>query len=293
MQLATTLQGVVTQQLLQTTDGQGRVVACEVLVATPAVRNLIREGKIHQIYSAMQAGGRFGMQTMDMSLAALVKAGQHQPGHGVRAVPRPRGAPTPGRRRRFAPHEHGRRGSRGHGRHDVGRRLCLIPTTTRSETSRGTSSPASWSRTTSAWSSNASARWATSRSRSQGEEGPQPRDQHRPAKIKLKDLAIFSRQFATMVNSGLPILRALSILAEQTEQQGAREDRSSLVRIDVEQGASLSRPPWRSTRRRSTTCSSRWSSPARRAASSTTCCSAWRTSDRDARSSCARRSSRR
>jgi twitching motility protein PilT len=76
VQLATTLQGVVTQQLLQTADGLGRVVAVEVLICTPAVRNLIREGKVHQIYSIMQAGGRFGMQTMDQSLANLVKAGQ-------------------------------------------------------------------------------------------------------------------------------------------------------------------------------------------------------------------------
>ena len=76
VQLATTLQGVVTQQLLQTTDGQGRVAAVEVLVTTPAIRNLIREGKVHQIYSAMQAGGRYGMQTMDMSIASHVKAGR-------------------------------------------------------------------------------------------------------------------------------------------------------------------------------------------------------------------------
>ena len=76
VQLATTLQGVVTQQLIQTADGQGRVVASEVLVATPGIRNLVREGKVHQIYSAMQAGGRYGMQTMDMSLAAHVKAGR-------------------------------------------------------------------------------------------------------------------------------------------------------------------------------------------------------------------------
>ena len=51
-------------------------MASEVLVTTPAIRNLIREGKVHQIYSAMQAGGRFGMQTMDMSIAAHVKAGR-------------------------------------------------------------------------------------------------------------------------------------------------------------------------------------------------------------------------
>ena len=46
------------------------------MVATPGIRNLIREGKVHQVYSAMQAGGRYGMQTMDMSLAAHVKAGR-------------------------------------------------------------------------------------------------------------------------------------------------------------------------------------------------------------------------
>ncbi|HTG47098.1 MAG TPA: type IV pilus twitching motility protein PilT [Actinomycetota bacterium] len=76
VQLSTTLQGVVTQQLIPTADGQGRVVASEVMVATPGIRNLIREGKVHQVYSAMQAGGRYGMQTMDMSLAAHVKAGR-------------------------------------------------------------------------------------------------------------------------------------------------------------------------------------------------------------------------
>jgi twitching motility protein PilT len=76
VQLATTLQGIVTQQLIPTVDGNGRVASCEVMVATPAIRNLIREGKVHQIYSAMQAGGRYGMQTMDMALAGHVKAGR-------------------------------------------------------------------------------------------------------------------------------------------------------------------------------------------------------------------------
>jgi twitching motility protein PilT len=76
VQLSTTLQGIVTQQLVPTSDGQGRAAAVEIMVATPGIRNLIREGKVHQIYSAMQAGGRYGMQTMDMSLAAHVKAGR-------------------------------------------------------------------------------------------------------------------------------------------------------------------------------------------------------------------------
>jgi twitching motility protein PilT len=76
VQLSTTLQGVVTQQLLPNYNETGRVVAAEVMVATPAIRNLIREAKIHQIYSAMQAGGGKGMVTMDMSLASLVTHGR-------------------------------------------------------------------------------------------------------------------------------------------------------------------------------------------------------------------------
>ena len=74
VQLAAALQGVCTQQLVPTADGAGRAVACEVMVATPAVRNLIREQKVHQIYSMLQAGGKHGMVTMDMSLAQLVRA---------------------------------------------------------------------------------------------------------------------------------------------------------------------------------------------------------------------------
>jgi twitching motility protein PilT len=73
VQLSVALQGIVTQQLLPRADGKGRVCAAEVLVPTPAVRNLIREGKTHQIYSALQTGGQAGMQTMDASLADLVR----------------------------------------------------------------------------------------------------------------------------------------------------------------------------------------------------------------------------
>ena len=76
MQLSIALQGIVTQQLLPTADGAGRVVACEVLVPTPAIRNLIREGKTHQIYSAIQTSGAVGMQTMDAHLAQLVRKGR-------------------------------------------------------------------------------------------------------------------------------------------------------------------------------------------------------------------------
>jgi twitching motility protein PilT len=76
VQLSVALQGIMTQQLLPTADGSGRVVACEVLVPTPAVRNLIREGKTHQIYSVLQTGSAQGMQTMDASLAMLIRHGK-------------------------------------------------------------------------------------------------------------------------------------------------------------------------------------------------------------------------
>jgi twitching motility protein PilT len=76
VQLSVALQGIVTQQLLPTADGAGRVAACEVLLATPAIRNLIREGKTHQIYSSLQTGGSLGMQTMDAALATLVRSGK-------------------------------------------------------------------------------------------------------------------------------------------------------------------------------------------------------------------------
>jgi twitching motility protein PilT len=75
VQLSVALQGIVTQQLLPTADGQSRVVACEVLIPTPGVRNLIREGKTHQIYSALQTGGQVGMQTMDSALVDLARRG--------------------------------------------------------------------------------------------------------------------------------------------------------------------------------------------------------------------------
>jgi twitching motility protein PilT len=74
--LAGVLQGVVSQQLLKTIDGNSRIAAVEVMIATPAIRNLIREGKVHQMYSLLQAGRQHGMVTMDQSMADLVKDGK-------------------------------------------------------------------------------------------------------------------------------------------------------------------------------------------------------------------------
>jgi twitching motility protein PilT len=74
MQLANTLQGIVTQTLVPTLDGKGRVPALEILFLDDAIRNLIRQGKIEQVYSYMQTGSRRGMQTMEQSLTDLVQA---------------------------------------------------------------------------------------------------------------------------------------------------------------------------------------------------------------------------
>ncbi len=75
VQLAAVLEGIVSQQLIEKQDGTGRVAALEILTATPAIRSLIREGKTHQIDSAVQTGSRFGMQSMDMSLIDLYRRG--------------------------------------------------------------------------------------------------------------------------------------------------------------------------------------------------------------------------
>jgi len=73
--LSTSLRGVISQQLLPTKGTPGRVAALEILVNTSAVANLIRLGKLDQLETAMQAGGRSGMQTMDSALMELVENG--------------------------------------------------------------------------------------------------------------------------------------------------------------------------------------------------------------------------
>ena len=78
-QLAFTLEGVVTQQLIPRSRGGGRILCAEVLVCTPAIKAVIREGKTHQIYSLMQAGQKFGIQTMNQALLQAVQDRQLKP----------------------------------------------------------------------------------------------------------------------------------------------------------------------------------------------------------------------
>lgn len=75
IQLAAVLKGIISQQLIPTEDNTGRVAALEIMINTPAIQNLIREGKTHQLQSLIQTGNKYGMKTMDMSLAELYKRG--------------------------------------------------------------------------------------------------------------------------------------------------------------------------------------------------------------------------
>ena len=74
-QLSLILLGIIVQQLLPRKDGKGRILATEIMISTPAIRNLIREGNFAQIYSQIQLGKEFGMHTMNHSLAELYRKG--------------------------------------------------------------------------------------------------------------------------------------------------------------------------------------------------------------------------
>jgi twitching motility protein PilT len=87
--LSFTLEAVFSQALVPTARGEGRVLASEIMIATPAVRALIRDDKAHQIYSHIQTGGQHGMQTMTQSLANLVRAGACRLAEAERLVPDP------------------------------------------------------------------------------------------------------------------------------------------------------------------------------------------------------------
>jgi twitching motility protein PilT len=89
-QLSLVLQGVISQQLIGRRDGKGRVLAAEVMIPNPAIRNLIREEKVHQIYSQMQVGqSKFGMQTMSQALVALVQKNAITPEDAVARATEP------------------------------------------------------------------------------------------------------------------------------------------------------------------------------------------------------------
>ncbi|MBN1620966.1 MAG: type IV pilus twitching motility protein PilT [Endomicrobiales bacterium] len=89
VQLSTSLRGVVSQTLLPKSDGVGRVAAREIMTVTPAIANLIREGKTHQIYSAIETGAKFGMINLDRALLQLVQTGQVNPEDAISKAKNP------------------------------------------------------------------------------------------------------------------------------------------------------------------------------------------------------------
>ncbi len=253
VQLSTALQGIVTQQLLPTADGAGRVCACEVLVPTPAIRNLIREGKTHQIYSAIQrlAGGHGACRRWTPALAALVK-------HGVisRALAEERSSnPEELRRLMGGGRRHGGVGSRP----EHGDKMTTFAW--KAVDAMGSQS----SGTLDAETRNA----VIDQLRQKGLGRPRGQDKQTSKEItlpgmggvKATDMTIMTRQLATMISSGMTIMRALMIIEAQTQNKVLREALQAISK-DVEGGLplsdSLEKFP-RSSRR----CTWRWSAPVR------------------------------
>ena len=246
-QLSIALQGIVTQQLLPTADGIGRVVATEVLVPTPAIRNLIREGKTHQIYAALQTSGAVGMQTMDADLARLVRARQDHPRARRAARLGARGAEAAARRRAG-----GRRMRRR-------ARPAAAALAGRAGYTQGASRwPARPPSRSGRWTSPGSPPRGEIEADSKAQVSEQLRQRglivldvsekrealkledlfKRCKSVNMRELAVFSRQFATLVASGMPMLRSLHTLEEQTEDEMLKEAIAG-VRDDVEAGSSL------------------------------------------------------
>ena len=218
VQLSVALQGIVTQQLLPTADGSGRVAACEVLVPNPAVRNLIREGKTHQIYSVLQTGSAQGMQTMDAALVSLMRTGKVSQKQAEARSSRLRSCAAcsaPERWRRMSTY--------------VFKAMDLAGVKARGEIDADSKEAVS------------------NQLKSRGMIVLDIADKHASREIELSfmktvkagELAVFSRQLATMISSGLSILRALYVLEEQTDNKFLKETVVQ-VRKDVEAGLSLS-----------------------------------------------------
>ena len=212
-------------------NGRGRAVATEVLVATPAIRNLIREGKTHQIYSAMQAGARARHAHAWTSTSPTscktgkityeVGAGEVPPRRGLQQARRPDRAHEPGRVARCDRRAMGYGAPRGTGCADGDHQDVRVrgPRHERQDRQGAHRGPR-----TRRPSPTGCGPWARARRRStrSSAAGLQTRDQASRASATgstLKDLAVMARQMATMISAGLSLLRTLTILAEQTENK--------------------------------------------------------------------------
>ena len=209
------LQGIITQQLLPTADGSGRVSCCEVLSLTPAVRNLIREGKTHQIHSVLQTSAAQGHAVDGRRARAARAGGQDHPRARRGALEHARGAPPAAR---------GRQGGLGP-RATAGRPADDAPTPSKRSTSPGV--PATGELDAD------SKQAVTDQLRERGlivldivEQKTSVTSQdlfERFKRIKAHELTVMTRQLATMVASGMSILRAFHVLEDQTENEKLKE----------------------------------------------------------------------
>ncbi len=222
MQLSVALKGVMTQQLLPTADGSGRVVACEVLVPTPAVRNLIREGKTHQIPSVMQTGVERRHADDGRRAGGLVRAGKITPAPRRAALLDARGAAPPARASAAC-----RRPDRMASY--VFKAMDLTGAKATGEVEADTKQV------------------VADQLKARGlivldikaKHGSKEISLDFMKRVKPTDLTIMTRQLATMISSGMTILRALYVLEAQTENK-LLADIIADVRKDVEAGLPLS-----------------------------------------------------
>ena len=250
-------------------------MALEIMVATPAIRNLIREEKIHQIYSAMQAGQKFGMQTMNQSLAELVQKRRISREEALNRSTLPEELAGAARRDGHLVRRSGRRrgwrlsvrptvvGYRGGSRDGC---LRLSGAFRRRDAERARSRRPTAPRRSG---SCADARSSSPRSRRRARPGSPFKF---GGKVKDKEMAIFTRQFSTMIDAGLPLVQCLNILAEQSDSKTLPVGHGQVAR-DVEGGLDAGRRVAHGTRGPSTISSPTWSRSGRRAVSSTSSCS--------------------
>ena len=248
-QLSLVLEGIMCQSLLPKADGKGRAMCMEILVPNAAIRNLIREDKIHQIYSAMQSGqDKFGMQTFNQSLATayfqkqitleVALARSSNPGR-IAGNDQPRRQPA-------EPQTSGRDGQRRRARQSA---RTLVRYTGEQQRHRdGTErisseekSPCQFSHfqaRTHPGEKVSGERAAANKEvlatqlrreritpgsiREKGKEFALPT--FGSGKVKTKDIAIFFRQFSVMIDAGLPLVQCLEILAANQENPAFPED---------------------------------------------------------------------
>ena len=261
-QLSLVLEGIVCQALLPRADGKGRVVSLEIMVPTPAIRNLIRDDKIHQIYGAMQTGQeKLGMQTANQSLASLYMkrlitletamtalveqgraAGHDQSRRRRRRRRRDwaarRGRPAAGVARQLEASEVGVR-SRSEREGSIMPNFAYTGRTRAGQTVSGERAADSMDAAIAALRREQIqvTRITPAKAEGRGEEKAEKAGKI-GKKVNAKNLAVFTRQFSVMIDAGLPLVQCLDILGTQEEDKNF----AAVIletRTDVESGASL------------------------------------------------------